>query len=502
MDEFKAAVQSQNIYLDGFDQIVSSMYIPCYYWFENAEASDDASWIKFMPPETLRIAFYRTLQDFPILAGRFKADKDDHGYVEVDKNDLNMPLYTDTSLDVEFKKIKDAGYDTKMLPAFFQEACSIASASRFATTSAKLGIFHICRCKDYSGVVILASIAHGVVDGYGHIAFISRWAEISKWMQECLAKKDPELSVSKFIHDRSIHKDYKLDGTDALDEMTLKSVADSSSLTRFFSRLPVDKRNRIFKSMAPSKNVVCCNFHVRAQTMKDMNEAVQEFAPFGSRYSSNDVITALMTIVIGQAIRKNTVTTQNKVVSKVWSSLFGSGDSKPNDTLTAVAVNMRSRIDHPDAKDFVGNLSFVRHVLCAQAFVQAENKPENIAAVASIIREAISTTDKNYIGQMNSLINRESDSYMRLIANFRKYENSLTISNTSKAGYYDIDFGAGIPCLFRPVFRVSTNAIFVMPCHPDIGGFDFVMVLEKNVAGAVVQDKHWMHMVDSYDFDI
>ncbi|KAJ1799860.1 hypothetical protein LPJ59_001528 [Coemansia sp. RSA 2399] len=498
MDEFKAAVESQDIPLDGFDQIVSSMYIPCYYWFENTNASD-TSWIKFMPPETLRLSFYRTLQDFPILAGRFKTDKDDHGYVEVNKNDLNMPLYTDTNWDVDFKKIRDSGFDTKLLPYNFQEACSIASASRFATTSAKLGIFHICRLKDFSGVVMLASIAHGIVDGYGHLAFINRWAEVSRWMQECLAKSELELPTCAFVHDRAIHKDYKLDDTDALDDMTRKAAADSSSLIRFFSRLPIDKRNRIFKSMAPSKNIVCCNFHVRAQTIRDLCESAQEYAPHGSKYSFNDVVSALMTMVIGQAIRKNA---QSKVVSKMKSSLFGVSDSKPDDTLAAVAVNMRSRIDHPSSKDFVGNLSFVRHVLCSQALVQAENNPENIAAVATNIREAISATDKKYIGQLNSLINRESDSYMRLITNFRKYENILTISNVSKAGYYAVDFGAGIPRLFRPTFRVSSNAIFIMPCHPDIGGYDFVMALERSVAGVVVQDKHWMHMVDSYDFDI
>ncbi|KAJ1667692.1 hypothetical protein IW140_001250 [Coemansia sp. RSA 1813] len=500
MDEFKDTVKSQIFSLDGFDQIVSSMYIPCYYWFENTAA--DTSWIKYMPPEALCYSFYRTLQDFPIIAGRFKTDKDDRGYVEVDKNDLNMPIYTDASWDVEFKKIKDAGFDTKLLPETFQEACSIAAASRFATTSAKLGIFRICRLKDFSGVVILASIAHGIVDGHGHLAFMNRWAEVSRWMQECLAKKELQLPTRTFIHDRSIHKDYRLHGTDALDDMTLRSAYDGSSLTRFFSRLPIDKRNRIFKSISPSKNIVCCNFHVRAEPVKELQESLQEHARHGSRYTTNDVFTALMAMVVSQAIHKNTVSNRNRVVSKMKSSLFGNSNNKADDMLIAVAVNMRSRIDHPSTKDFVGNLSFVRYITCSQALVQAENNLENISAVATNIKDAISTTDKKYIGQLNNLINSESDSHMRLITNCRKYENIITISNVSKASYYEMDFGSGTPSLVRPTFRVTSNSVFIMPCHSDIGGYDFVMALERDVAGVVVQDKHWMRLVDSYDFDI
>ncbi|KAJ2550195.1 hypothetical protein EV175_004159, partial [Coemansia sp. RSA 1933] len=82
------------------------------------------------------------LQDFPAIAGHHKASKDSQYYVEVDRDNLNMPVYTDTDWGVDFEHIKDTGFDTKQLPETFANARSYVTASIFGTKSAKLGIFH------------------------------------------------------------------------------------------------------------------------------------------------------------------------------------------------------------------------------------------------------------------------------------------------------------------------------------------------------------------------
>ncbi|KAJ2541330.1 hypothetical protein EV175_006149, partial [Coemansia sp. RSA 1933] len=150
--------------------------------------------------------------------GRYKADKDGRGYVEIDRDNLNMPVYTDTNWDLDFKQTRDAGFSPKLLPETFDNARGFTTASRFGIKSAKLGIFHVRRLKNHSGIVIFASTAHGIVDGYGFSAFVHRWAEISKLMHKSPTQKVPE---RVFSHDRAIHNDYRQEGTSSLDDTLL-----------------------------------------------------------------------------------------------------------------------------------------------------------------------------------------------------------------------------------------------------------------------------------------
>ncbi|KAJ1784451.1 hypothetical protein LPJ59_006355, partial [Coemansia sp. RSA 2399] len=244
MDQFISTVKSQTFPIHGFDELTSSIYIPGYYWFENTSRGT-SSWAAFMPPEILRCSFYRVLQDFPLLAGRFRNDKNSRGFVDVDGNNLNMPVYTDSDWNtVDFKHLKGSGFDTHLLPENFTDACGIPSASIFGTASAKLGIFHVRRCKDYGGVLVFASIAHAVVDGFGYFAFMNRWAEASRWMHKPCLDELPKRTIS---HDRAIHDDYISQETDALDRPTLEAAATGNAMTRFLSWLPIDKRNIFYK---------------------------------------------------------------------------------------------------------------------------------------------------------------------------------------------------------------------------------------------------------------
>ncbi|KAJ1662565.1 hypothetical protein IW140_005294 [Coemansia sp. RSA 1813] len=491
MNRFIGSVKSQMFRLGGYDKTVSGMYIPRYYWFENT--SPKKSWATFMSPEIIRSSFYQTLQEFPILAGHFKMGKDRQEYISVDRKKLNMPTYTDRNWDIDFKQIKDTGFNTNMLPETFHEASGFPIVSRFGTTGAKLGVFHVRRLKNFSGVVVFASIAHGAVDGHGYAAFMNRWAELSKLMHKNTTEKEVGLPTRTFSHDRSISRAYNPDDIDALDAFTLKAIANGSVITRFIAWLPADKRNLIFKATMPTEQLVCCSFHVPNRAIKALRESVQEYAPHGTRYSVNDVIAALMTMVIGQAMHKTSVENQNN---------FGNRNSDGDDTMTAVTVNTRLRLNDPSAKDFVGNLSFARYILNHQALVQADTNPRNISAIAANIREGVSVIDEKYIGQFNRLINSEPDMFVRVGTSYLNFKNRLVVSNVTKSGYYEADFGAGIPCLVRPTYRTIMNTIFIMLGHPDVGGYDLVMTLKKDVAKMVSQNEKWIGLVDSYNIDI
>ncbi|KAJ2516399.1 hypothetical protein H4217_004607 [Coemansia sp. RSA 1939] len=503
MDVFVSTVKSQRFPLDGFDEVVSGIYIPCYCWFENNSLTEK-SWTVFMSPEILRLSFYRTLQDFPILAGRFKTDKHSRGYVEIESSNLNMPVYTDTDWDVDFKQMRDAGFATKLLPKSFEGVCGIVAASKLAIVSAKLGIFHIRRLKNFSGVVIFASIAHAIVDAYGYFAFMSRWAELSKWTQQNVGNTTPPVPTRAFVFDRSIHASYKINNTDALDNLTLESMANGSISTRFFAWLPIDKRNLLLKYMVSSKKSICCVFHVSAQTIEALRNDTQTYAPKGMHYSINDVATALLAMVVGQANQKSrdVKLSRQSIATASQSIAEDGGGNREEDTLVAVTVNSRSRVNCTNAKDFVGNLSSPRCIFCSSKLILAEIIAENLSAVAASIRNAIAATDNDYVGQINYLINSVSDSHMRLVASYHKYKNRVTVSNVSKYNCYGLDFGTGAPSVVRPVLSVALNSIFVMPGHPDVGGYDFVVFAEERVSELIVQNRYWMNLVDSFNLEV
>ncbi|KAJ1801594.1 hypothetical protein LPJ59_000159 [Coemansia sp. RSA 2399] len=500
MDKFIESVQSHDIPLDAFDKFISLIYVPFYYWFENTLPVK--SWDAFMPPNILHSSFYQALQDFPILSGRFKVDSSSRGYVEVDRNNLNMPVYTDTDCDVEFKHLKDTGFKTSLLAENFDDYCGITAASRFGTVSAKLGIFHVRRLKNYSGVVVFASISHAIVDGYAYSAFINRWAEISKWMHENPTINESALPTVTFDHDRSIHSEYRLDGTDEIDDLLLKTVTNGNVITRFFSSQPIDKCNSLLKLLVPSANIPCCRFHVPTSAIESLRESVQEYAPPGTRYSTNDVLAALLTMVIGQATHQTHIRKQNNLNSRISCAIFGTDNDKPKDTLLSIPVNLRPRTNHPRANIFVGNLTFARNIAFPRALVQADADPENVSAIATMIRNAMSSMDKRYAGQLNHMMNSKADMCMRVAVGLNDYKNALTVTNIGKLGLYETDFGAGIPRLVRPTLRALPNVVVLMPCHPDIGGYELVITLANDVANIVVQNKSFMSLVDSHNLDI
>ncbi|KAJ2526450.1 hypothetical protein EV175_007652, partial [Coemansia sp. RSA 1933] len=113
MEAFTNTVSSQSVYIDGIDARCTIIRIAMCYWYENSAREP---WTTFMPPDTLMHAFFRTLQEFPLLAGHLKADSDSRMYVKVDKDNLNMPAYTDRTCPLDYSVLKDSGFNIHRLP--------------------------------------------------------------------------------------------------------------------------------------------------------------------------------------------------------------------------------------------------------------------------------------------------------------------------------------------------------------------------------------------------
>ncbi|KAJ2609531.1 hypothetical protein EV177_004420 [Coemansia sp. RSA 1804] len=417
-----------------------------------------------------------------------------------------MPVYTDTDWDVDFKQMRDAGFATKLLPKSFEGVCGIVAASKLAIVSAKLGIFHIRRLKNFSGVVIFASIAHAIVDAYGYFAFMSRWAELSKWTQQNVGNTTPPVPTRAFVFDRSIHASYKINNTDALDNLTLESMANGSISTRFFAWLPIDKRNLLLKYMLILAEIIAENLSAVAASIRNAIAATDNDYVGQINYLINSVSDSHMRLVASYHKYKNRVTVSNasadwwsRPVPSAVRAAFGAKLGEHTGFLTTVAVNIRPRIEHTGTDNYMGNMSLGKYIWFPQDMVQGEPTDKALSALALKTHQAVSDVDKEYIGQFGHLLNKEPDSYMRLTLCNAKHRRKLVISTQVRFAHYKVDFGAETPLLVRFTPYAFPDVVLVMPGNPEIGGYEITLNLAPEIAAHVIQDAGWMKMVDKYD---
>ncbi|KAJ1788849.1 hypothetical protein LPJ59_005460, partial [Coemansia sp. RSA 2399] len=221
MESFTSTVKSQVFHLDGLDTSATPLSVSICYWYENsARSSLDA----FLPPRILERAFYKTLEEFPVLAGHLKADASNRIYIDVDKDNLNMPVYTDTCCELEYSMMQESGFNIHKLPIDLSNEYGVSAPSGLVGGKIVSAHFRIVRFKNNGGVLVYSSIAHYITDGYGYTQFMNRWAEVSRWMQQSQDANAAPLPERQYIHNRAFHAAYRTKQTTALEPKVIDSL--------------------------------------------------------------------------------------------------------------------------------------------------------------------------------------------------------------------------------------------------------------------------------------
>ncbi|KAJ1664246.1 hypothetical protein IW140_005832 [Coemansia sp. RSA 1813] len=207
-------------------------------------------------------AFYTTLCDIPLFAGSLVTDSNGRIFVQVEKNNLNMLVYTDTSCDVDFDTIKNTGFDTKLLNRSFDHARDIPAPSSIIGGRIKLAQAHIIRLRDLSGVCLFVNIAHCLVDGIGYTAFVKRWAEVSQWLTKRQNGMSTALSKIEHIHDCSFISELWESETNKLDSLTLDSLSKGSVFAKFIAWMSPETRGTMLKLLVSIDKRIKCYFHI------------------------------------------------------------------------------------------------------------------------------------------------------------------------------------------------------------------------------------------------
>ncbi|KAJ1727697.1 Replication factor A protein 1, partial [Coemansia sp. Benny D160-2] len=355
---------SVDVYLDFTDAGLFPFSVSIGYWYENTIAatttgsSSSSSVDDFMPANVLEQAFYKTLQEFPIFAGQLKTADSGRHYVEVDKDNLNMPVYTDTHCDLEYSVMCKSGFNLYKLPMDLNNESGVPIPSSLVGGKIVPAYFRIFRFRNNSGVLVYASIAHYITDGYGYSKFMNRWAESAKWIQQQTQNDGgAPLVVRQYIHDRSFHDNYRSSETTELNTSIIESVTASSGwFAKTLAWLSPETRGRIFKNLSNATNRSCSYFHVSSQTLEDLRTRVQACAPEGTRYTINDVVTAFLVIVVGQAKEKASTEWWSRPVPRILRMLSLNRLGNPTGMEFIFNVNLRPRVDHPEANNYMGNM--------------------------------------------------------------------------------------------------------------------------------------------------
>ncbi|KAJ1892980.1 hypothetical protein LPJ81_005449, partial [Coemansia sp. IMI 209127] len=293
-----------------------------------------------------------------------------------------MPVYTDTCCEVEYSTMQESGFNIHKLPIDLSNEYGVSAPSGLVGGKIVSAHFRIVRFKNNGGVLVYSSIAHYITDGYGYTQFMNRWAEVSRWMQQSQDANAAPLPERQYIHDRSIHADYRTKQTTALEPKVIDSLTTRTMFSRWLAWVAPETRARIFKAISGATDNTCSFFHVSAKQMEDIRASAQKHAPEGIRYSMNDIFTAYLTIVVGQAKEKESTDWWSKPIPAAIRAIFGNRLGKPVDLITNAAVNTRTRLNHPDASSFMGNMVIGQSIVVSPEQIQTEPTAEALSTIA------------------------------------------------------------------------------------------------------------------------
>ncbi|KAJ2540051.1 hypothetical protein EV175_006276 [Coemansia sp. RSA 1933] len=498
MDTFTASVKQQEVQLDGADKVCAATYISYYYWYRNVDKQAQDT---FMSAGTMEKAFYVALCDFPLFAGNLISDCDGQMFVRVETDDLNMPVYSDTACDVDFDTVKDSGFDTKLLGNKFIHARHIPVPYSHIGGRIKSLEAHIVRLKDFSGVCLLVSIAHFIVDGYGHSLFVRRWAEATQWLMASNTESGSILCERQYIHDRSFLSQFWDSGTDRLDDLACKIMTRSSAVSRWAAWLSPETRGRLLKFQTLHEKRVNSYFRIPKKDIEALRAVIQENSVDGMRFSNNDVLTTIVTRVLVQSKQAADNDRQERWIPSALRSLFGKKE-EPMEAVLALAVNLRPRTNRQDVYAYTGTMALTICTSVPLRLIETDPEPKTLAGIAANIRETVSRADAKCIGQHLNLLNRESDGYLRKLAGLPGCKYVVVVSNLAGFDHYDVDFGTGIPTLVRPALLSFTNSIHIMPCRQGDDAYEIAMTLTADIANKVIQNTFWMGLVDGHSHDV
>ncbi|KAJ1864129.1 hypothetical protein LPJ78_003598 [Coemansia sp. RSA 989] len=234
--EYFADIKPDTIALSAQDALLLFANHPLVHFYENKDGNDD-----FMPTSALKVSLYMALRDFPLLLGYIQDEKDGTASVVVDKDNLNLPDFQETTSNVHFRTIKDAHYSWKTWPAWVATVGPATAPAEDGTI--KLVNVNVVRLAENSGVIMFCNIPHYILDGVGFYEFLGHWATLCRYKRQ--ASADEMLPSGKFLFDRARLAECWQGPRQSLDSLTETLLTKRSMVSRVLTLLPLTMRTRL-----------------------------------------------------------------------------------------------------------------------------------------------------------------------------------------------------------------------------------------------------------------
>ncbi|KAJ2774805.1 hypothetical protein IWQ57_000660 [Coemansia nantahalensis] len=484
MDSFMRNIRSQTFPLCGWDMASAFANIPFTFYFKNP--SDDPA-VPFMSSAVLYASFLRALQEFPILAGHLVINSSGPGFVVVDRDNLNMPEYAESQSPIHYSFIEAAKFSWDAVP---HDVVTVTSTpTRNASGVIKLANINIIRLRGNSGLILFANIPHYVVDGVGYSAFMRRWAEVCMWMQ---GGGDEKLPSRQYDFDRAaIARALPLD----MDDMSpaIKKIYDVRSMFgQLLSWLSPGALGDFLTAATRMVPTTTHTFHITSAAVDTLRECVAG-GECSRRISDNDILCALISHAVAQGIRADAERPENNGLwaqTKRAAARFVLGNA--DEFMSLIAIDIRPRLDKLKRAQYVGGaITGIPVFYPMSDIAQSEDPAKVLATGSSGIRQMVDGLTGPFVSRIDHSLNSDptchSHAWAQVIVRARK----VTITNQSRFGLYECDFGSGAPAWISWPPTFVANLAAILPRRANADGYDLYLSVEKQIMTGILENKLW-----------
>ncbi|KAJ2892507.1 hypothetical protein IWW38_003197 [Coemansia aciculifera] len=400
----------------------------------------------------MRDAFYTTMSHYPILYGELQREKKN---VRVNVSDASQqqlkPRYDEYDAHVLVADIAAAHYNWEMWPKELLSVCPLRP--KFGSAP-ELPLVHAVVTWHPDGMGFLVSVDHSVLDGVGMGTLLKQWADMVREGQILLPVDFDHATVYeqlvKSINDEP-QSDWFVDYIDSLPDKESKDTSNSEQP----GITDTDPRAPQMVELALRANTHA--MHMTAEAMKQLQSDSAQQA------SSIHLVYALMwkRYIAAMVSAKNILVADQPCLFNVIHS----------------------------ARHLVGRNHYVGNAVCPVYSMSklsdlSEASMEEVARTLAHNMHTVTGSQWLKFSQMMSDPVRQAK-FLTVFANPNALQ--LTVSNISRVGYFDTDFGFGAPSHVTVYPMVIPGFALWLPLDAN-GGLRIIWNLPEHVFNALKGD--------------
>ncbi|KAJ2242836.1 hypothetical protein GGI13_006820 [Coemansia sp. RSA 455] len=243
-------------------------------------------------------------------------------------------------------------------------------------------------------------------------------------------------------------------------------------------------------------SVVGHTFYFSTSRLASLRASVQGHISSDVHLSDNDILTALLSMVIAQSqVECKRDSASASYLSSLASYLFPSLYAPDSSFVTQVVVDTRPRLKGLSAPAYAGNAILTHCLVNSMESLTSGITEQSLAPIAKGVRQLVNGVDSQKIGQYVDTLHKDLLRFM-CPATYAITKMTMLVSNQSRFPIYQADFGDGIPTWVSSVQAFFPNFSSIMPAPPSTGGYVVYISMTERDMAKLLQNRFWMSTND------